>query len=322
MTIVQRSAVAVLGLVAFAASGCHQSGPDDPVPQRREPWSFGDSAGRKIVTKHFDIYSTLLDTGLEDALPDYLEAAYRQYVDLLPPANPDASRLATYVFQSRSQWERFTRQNSPQRYPVYRRIGAGGYSGGRPCVVYNVRRPYPLSVLAHEGMQKYFANQFATRIPAWLNEGMATYCESFDLAGDRITFTPTRNSFRINNLRDSLRTGRIMPLRALLATDAGSVIAEGQSAKTGSYYAQAWALLCYLRHGSGGEYREGFARMLAGIRDGDLPTVAQAAKIRADQPADTSFGEAVFRAYITEDLDAFSEGFESYLYELAGFKRG
>ena len=49
--------------------------------------------------------------------------------------------------------------------------------------------------------------------------------------------------------------------------------------------------------------------------------MARAAKIRAPQPAQTSYGEAVFRAYITENLAAFDESFEAYLYELTGYER-
>jgi hypothetical protein len=105
----------------------------------------------------------------------------------------------------------------------------------------------------------------------------------------------------------------------MLATDAGSVIAEGQSSQTRTYYAQAWALVCMLRHGEHGRYAAGFDHLLADIRSGELPTIAQAAKIRAAHPAATSFGEAVFRAYFEEDPHEFQPRYEAYLYKLVEF---
>ena len=60
--------------------------------------------------------------------------------------------------------------------------------------------------------------------------------------------------------------------------------------------------------------------MMADLVSGELPTMAQAAKIRAPEPGRTSYGEAVFRAYITEDLAEFDRGFEAYMHELAGFR--
>jgi hypothetical protein len=292
-----------------------------PVEREVGPWRFDGVEGRRVLTPHFAIYSTLADTPLEEALPDYLEAAYREYAALVPPKAGKAERLETYVFDQRSQWERFTARRFPGRFHVYRQITAGGYSEGTVCAVYYIRRPYTLSVLAHEGMHQYLAQNSDVRLPAWLNEGLATYCESFELPGGAVRFTPKRNTFRTNALREALQAGSVLRLREMLATDAGAVIVQGQSVKTRTYYAQAWALVMYLRHGAMGRYAGGFNRLMRDLATGEAPTMAQAAKIRAQEPAATSFGEAVFRAYITEDLDLFEEEFEGYLYGLAGFKR-
>lgn len=313
-------AVTLLGLGSLLASGCAVLKPAEPVVRSQETWSFGAHEGRKYVTAHFDIYSTLLDRSFEEALPAYLEAAHQEYVKLIPPNPQSPDHLQTYIFETRAQWERFAAHLFPTRFPVYRQIAAGGFSEGNVCAAYYIRRPYTLSVLAHEGLHQYVAQHCAVGLPAWLNEGLATYCESFDLPGDEVRFTPQRNSFRINALRDALQAKAVLPLRAMLATDAGAVIVEGRSVKTRTYYAQAWALVCYLRHGALGQYAAGFNRLLRDLSTGDVPVMAQAAKIRAPSPSSTSFGEAVFRAYITEDLDEFERGFERYLYELAGFR--
>ena len=313
--------VALAALALTLLGGCSLVGPAEPVVQAEEPWTFSRYEGHQFVTAHFDLYSTLTDADFEKALPAYLEAAYREYARLIPPKKGEDQRLQTYVFNTRAQWERFAATRFPARFPVYRQIAAGGFSEGNMCVAYYIRRPYTLSVLAHEGMHQYVAQNCAVTLPAWLNEGLATYCESFELPGDKVHFTPRRNTFRINALRDALQSDTVLPLRAMLATDAGAVIIERQSVKTRTYYAQAWALVCYLRHGALGKYAGGFNKLLDDLSTGDVPVMAQAAKIRAPSPSTTSFGEAVFRAYITEDLDGFEEGFEGYLYDLAGFRQ-
>lgn len=305
----------------LATAGCQRpdGAPVEVVTQEQE-WSFGKIPGRHLSTTHFDIYSTLTDKEFEAALPAYLEAAHTQYTELLPPpAGSDSERLQTYVFNSRRQWEAFARQRFPQKYPVYSRIAAGGFAEGNLCVTYYIQRMYTLSVLAHEGMHQYFGNHFDVTLPAWLNEGLATYCESFELPRGKPVFTPTRNSFRMNSLRDAIATNSLLPLEQLLATNAGLVLRQGQSQLTKAYYAQAWALVTFLQHGAGGRYADGFRRMLDGIVSGELPTMAQAAKIRAESPSTTSFGEAVFRAYITEELAGFEAEFQKYMNELVGF---
>ncbi len=306
--------------ILILTTGCESPAPTREVRFSSDSWSFRGYEGRKMQTDHFDVYSTLVDSGLEEALPAFLEAAYEQYSSLLPPPDGQFPRLQTYVFDNRVQWEQFTYDTFPTKYDIYRRINAGGYAEGNQCVIYYLRRMYTLSVLAHEGMHQYFANYFKVRLPAWLNEGLATYCESYDLPGGKPRFTPQRNTFRLNSLRQSLSAGAFLPIRDMLSTDAGQVVVQGRSRVTTTYYAQAWAMTVFIRHGAGGRYSAGFDRLLEGIVAGDMPRMAQAAKIRAPEPSKTSYGEAVFRAYITEDLEVFEREFKKYLYELAGFK--
>lgn len=310
-----------VGLSA-AGGGCATMATPAPETWTQESWSIGNTEGRLITTRHFAIHSTLHDKEFEAALPGFLETAYRQYASLIPPDPGRLERLPTYVFQHRQEWERFAAQQFPNRFGVYRRIMAGGFTEQDQCVAYYIKRTYTLSVLAHEGLHQYVAANCPARLPAWLNEGLATYCESFELPGDdRVAFTPRRNSYRLNAIREALQGGSILPLTEILATDAGEVIVEGQSVKTRTYYAQAWALTCYLRHEAGGRYSGGFEQLLQDLASGDVATMAQAAKIRAPEPARTSYGEAVFRAYISEDIAEVQAGFERFLYDLAGFRR-
>jgi hypothetical protein len=284
-------------------------------------WTYGRRTGVRLVTDHFEIYTTVDDEELQFALPMFLEAAYTQYTELVPPLATDGPRLETYIFANRAEWDRYVRENYPQRYRVYSRISEGGFADRNRCVAYYIRnrRIHTLSVIAHEGFHQYLGAMFSRPVPAWLNEGLACYCETFEVQKDVPVFTPTRNAIRANCLRASLASDSLLPLEEILATDAGRVIVRNKSAMTRAYYAQAWGLICMLRHGEDEKYRAGFEQMCADIGTRDFQIKAQAARIAAPEPDACSPGEALFRAYITTDLDAFEEEYHRYLREIVSF---
>ena len=86
-----------------------------------------------------------------------------------------------------------------------------------------------------------------------------------------------------------------------------------------TYYAQAWALIVFLRHGADRAYADGFDRMLADVAAARLSRRARAARLTTTAPAKTTFGENVFRAYITEDLTDFEAHFREFMIDLVGF---
>jgi len=311
-------AIATTALGIMLTSGCGGGTGDLDVAVTQEDWQYQHTPGVHLTTEHFDVYTTTEDQELRSYLPGFLEATYRQYADLLPPPPGEHPRLQTYLFANQRQWDSFVRRNFPQRYDVYARIQVGGFAEGGTCVAYNVQpRSYTLSVIANEGMHQYFGVHFEQRIPAWLNEGMACYCEGFDFRRGRPVFTPQRNTVRLNPLREALAGDTLLPLPELLATDAGQVIIQSRSRAVRTYYAQAWALIVYLRHGADGGYAERFEAMMADVAAGQLGRRARAARLTAPDPGAVHFGESVFRAYIDEDLDAFDERFRAFMAKLA-----
>jgi hypothetical protein len=201
---------------------------------------------------------------------------------------------------------------------VYGRIGVGGFAEHGSCVTYYTKpRGRTLTTIAHEGLHQYFGSHFEQRIPAWLNEGLATYCEGFELRRRQPIFTPRRNLTRLNSLREALAAETLMPLTELLDTNAGKVIVQAQSRVTRTYYAQVWALVVFLRHGAGGGHAAGFREMLDDVAAGRFATRVRAAGITAEKPSAALTGEGAFRAYITEDLAGFEKHYREFMAELA-----
>lgn len=304
--------------IALSAFGC-ASHPPVHAPATVVPWSEFGLIGRHYSTDHFDLISTLRDTEFEEALPTVLEATYAQYEATLPPCGEHEPRLTTYLFGTRSEWAQFARRRFPVRYEVYSRIRSGGFSEGGTSVSFYVSRSAALATLAHEGWHQYVSLRTSTPIPAWLNEGLACYHEAIEMPDLRPRFTPERNTFRINSLREAIQTDTLMSLREIVDTDAGRVISRHHAGVAQTYYAQAWALVTFLRHGAGGRFAPAFDRMLQDIAAEMLSARVSAAKVIASDAIDDTAGAATIYAYFGHTPEELADAYYDHLIRVAGF---
>ena len=307
-----RYAGMLLPLVLLAGCGAPAR---PPVTVRQSPWSpAAGIQGVRLETAHYDLKITARDLVLREILPTFLEATFAEYQRILPPPEGRHEKLDVYLFDTREQWAAFTRRFVPQRAHVYLYIKAGGYVDQQTAtaVVWDLGRDNTLTLLAHEGFHQYLTKYFPEPVVPWLNEGLATQWEAFDLKDGRPLFTPGLNYYRRNSLRETLAEPEgWIPLRKLLGMNAGeAVVQTGQV--TRGYYAQVWSLVLFLREGGDPRYSRGFARLLA-----DVGTDRNLAGVRAYQAgtpsaAGSSFGEMILRHYVTEDLDTFERAYRDF----------
>jgi len=293
-------------LTLLSAIGCAAGQHAAEIAVERRAWSSPvGTAGVRILTDHYDLRVTTRDELLRQYLPGFMETAYGEYRRLMPPARQSDDRLVTYLFGTRPEWAQFTKMFRPAQAYTYLHIHSGGYMDHATAtsVFWDIRRDRTLSLMAHEGLHQYLARHFSEPVPPWLNEGLATQFEDFELQGDRPTFTPHNNRMRKNSLREavSLPNG-LIPLPDLLGMDAGRAVRKtGQMAR--GYYAQVWSMIQFLRENR--TYREKFARLLADAGTQRMRTAVRAYRAATPNAAGISDGEAVFRQYITEDFDPF-----------------
>lgn len=305
-------------------SGCQrpatpQSESGRPVRFVREEWIFGPAKGAKLTSDHYVLYTTCTSKPLVDAMPGFLESCFLAYREVLPGEIPPDRKLDTYLFQSRWHWEKFTEQFSPQRAETYKKIRAGGYSERGVTISHYTGHRTSLSILAHEGFHQFAEATRGSNIPAWLNEGLACYFEAFDLdpRANRPLFRPETNHLRMRSLRNACTAKELIPLERILGTHAGIEVQE-RSAHVRSYYAQVWSLVLFLnRSDYSNAYRERFQALLreVGTEAMDCRTRAYLAE---NPDGNLSYGEAVFRAYIEDDLAKFQQAYDKYLQELLG----
>jgi len=314
--VARAAAVVLAGASCFWQSGCGQQQSPPPIQSQVTDWQFGRAQGQRLLTDHFAVYTTVQDALTLELLPVFMETAYRQYIGTAPATDVSERRLPVYLFNTRAEWERFTRSFIRDRARRYLQIRSGGYTRQDTCVAYYIRRELTLAVLAHEGFHQYVYRHFGPAVPAWLNEGLACYCENYVWKDDRPVFAPHANRFRINHLRRALVTGKLMPLAKILDADAGDVVMTTQR-EVQTYYAQVWSLVMFLQNGSDQGYAWGFARLMAELGTPALTATAQAQRA-ATGDREIGFGQAVFRAYITENLDEFTTRYLAYVRELTG----
>lgn len=308
----QLGALTAAALALIGLAGCATPKSRPVVPFEKEPWRYARTAGAKLTTAHYEIYTTLQDDLLVDALPGFVEAAYAHYAGLVPPARAPQEQMKVYLFVSRGQWEAFTRRFTGSRASVFLQVRNGGYSERGVSVIEYVRHEITFPLFAHEGFHQYLHHCVGARIPAWLNEGLAVYCEGqrWDAQGLK-SFDPAYNPSRRNDLATALIGNKAHSLRKLLQTDAGQMIA-GSSRSVATYYAQLWGLILFLQEGAGGKYAPGFQRLLAKLPELDIEQYARAAHIWSERPR-FNFGEDLFRNFISEDLETVEQEYFAYL---------
>jgi len=302
------------GLVA--AVGCSALAPPPAVPFASEDWTYHGSQGSKLTSQHYVLYTTCQSKPFVDTMPAFLETCWQAYTELVPIEKPPDRPLETYLFGKRWQWEQFTDEFAPQRAATYKRIRTGGYSERGITVSHYGNRRSTLSVLAHEGLHQYLEATRGARIPAWLNEGLATRFEAFELDADnRPIFDARRNYLRLNGLRSAMNADARAPLEEILSTHAGVEIRK-ESSHVRGYYSQVWSLVLYLLEPPAtNPYYDGFQLLLRELGT-DAMTRRTRAFLAADSEGRMSEGEAVFRAYITNDLKTFQTDYEQFLHRL------
>ncbi len=312
------SRVQLLGLLAIAltgASGCKSASAPPPVAFTSEDWSYQGAKGRKLTSDHYELFTTCKSKPFVDAMPGFMETCWSAYEKLISPFAPP-KKCETYLFGSRRQWEQFTEEFAPARAAIYKRIRSGGYSERGLTVSHYDTQRSTLSVLAHEGLHQYLEVVRSREVPAWLNEGLACYFEAFELdAHNRPTFTPTKNSLRSPGLREALTGKNLIPLKEILGTHAGIEV-QKKAVQVRNYYSQEWALIVMLmRPKKENSYHDAFQLLLAEMGTDTMLRKANA-MMAADTEGGMTLGEAVFQAYLSDDLAGFQAEYEAYLHKL------
>jgi hypothetical protein len=283
-----------------------------------EPWNSCYGPGLKLTSKHYRIYTTLMDSVMLKGLPGFLESAYRAYNSQLPQPMEIKTKFAIYLFADRRQWEDFTRSFANDQAEMFCKIKAGAYYHKGACVLYDIGRERTLSALAHEGWHQFNSRCFRFRLPSWLDEGIAMLFETHGSQGDMFYFEPKENMYRLHGLRKTLTQDKMIPLTELIAMNPGDVLATDQAKPVMAFYSQAYALVRFLQEAAYGRWRGAYRCLLLDGLKGDWPLDEVSRRIATDRNVPKTVlwnrivGRGLFEDYVGDDFEQIEKEYLAF----------
>ena len=295
---------------------------DVPSVQATETWQNEYGPGIIIKTRHYRIYTTLLDPLMLRQLPGFMESAHRAYQNQLPEPIETQTAFDTYLFDTRSQWEDFTKTFVPRQWPVYLKIQKGAYYLNGRCVAYNIGRTRTFAVLGHEGWHQFNSRHFTFRLPSWLDEGISTLFETCRYDRGVFHFEPGRNLGRLGALRKTILDDSMIPLPSLIGLNPGQVVSGSDTDAVMAFYAQSYALVRFLREDNYGRRLANYHNLLLAALRGNWPLDDTLKRIASDRniPMTVNFNRFVsprlFSLYIDSDMAALEEQYLAFCKKL------
>ncbi|MCH2142097.1 MAG: DUF1570 domain-containing protein [Phycisphaerales bacterium] len=230
----------------------HQA-PPAGSPIRVQSWEFMGDAGLRLETSRWDIRTTIDEPTLHARLPVMLEsgldAMCDQFVTSAGPLPPPREVMITCLLGDRRQWSNMSAMLIPAHAEAMKSLQRGGYTSQGVAVLYDIdRRSHCRNTIAlamHEGWHQYAQTALHSRLPAWLDEGLATNMEGFRMHTDGFEIDHTANRQRERRYWWIKYRGRQIPLADLLRSDPHVALAKGSRSLL-DYYAQVWAFMRFM----------------------------------------------------------------------------
>lgn len=285
-------------------------------------WTNPYGPGLKLTTAHYEIFTTLLEPLVLRTVPGFIESAYWGYNDQLPKPIETASKFTVYLFADRQQWESFTHTFAGEQAPVFCKIKTGAYYLNGACVIYDIGRKRTLSAIGHEGWHQFNSRHFRYRLPSWLDEGIAMLFESSTYENGVFSFDPARNYQRLGALSETLGSTELIPLKELIATSPGEVLATDQAEAVMAFYSQSYALVRFLREARHGERLTCYHRLLWGGLLGEWPLDKSDGRTAENRNLPRTIhwnrlvGSRLFEYYVGDDFDRLQREYLAYCHQM------
>jgi hypothetical protein len=239
--------------ILFVAWGCS-------APQSRSAAGTSGAAWREIRSAHFVLSTDASSEETRDSLADF-ETTYETLRTILFAGDPGGARpVHVVLFAHSADLRRFLPAGTIAAFfPALPDDPESNPTMLLETSVSDEARRIFLHEMTHAFIERTFS-----RIPLWLNEGLAKYFETMRIEPDRVVVGNPILEFNI-------AANQMPSLPSLLTADTGKFYAgrdahsvEGLYQQT-SYYAAAWYLVHMFMHGKA-EYRERFHDFLDALK--------------------------------------------------------
>jgi tetratricopeptide (TPR) repeat protein len=274
MTVELRSGA---GVRAYASSQAQ-------VPTRAPEHDPPSSRWLRVWSSNFVAVGDAPEAVLREAVTELevFRSATFGLSSVLPTPRFRATPPLLFLFRNDSAFADY----QPRDFNGRRRTNVRGYYANDPAGAYMVtaadgrRLGDRLAVVLHEYAHDVFQFTLGSRLPPWLDEGLAELCGSIGSGGG----SPTAARFlgrpldtRVNNIR---RAGPL-PVAQLLQVNAGALATWGPR-DTGRFYSTSWLLVHYLLLGRDDRRPGDVPAFLAAVETGLSPADAFREAFRVD----------------------------------------
>ena len=218
----------------------------------------------RVETEHYHVRT---DVGRQftELVGQHMEAIYKAYT----------SRFGGYKLKVHEKFvvRVFARQaDYNAAVPDKLRGSAGGFiSADKMLLSYKESRTDEevFRTLYHEGFHQFLYSSIAQECPLWVNEGLAEYFSEATWNGRRFT-TGQVPVQRLHVVQSALKAGKHIPLEVLFRTDSDQWFRNIRAARTRAslQYCEAWSVVHFLIHASGGRHRPRLLDYLRRISEG------------------------------------------------------
>ena len=317
-TIVTLLLTAVVGCAS--ASPSRWNGPTAQATAEIEPWTFTTARkavpGKIIATDHYAIHTTVIDAVFLNSMAQLMEGAWQQYRALTPGLTPSEWPLTSYLFAERSEWAAFTADRTGGDAAIYLQINRGGYTVRDWFVSYYMGDTSTFAVAAHEGWHQFVARNFRTRLPPFLEEGIATTFENVRWSDGLPRWDLSSNLNRQQKLQRAITMRQLFPLSKLITMHAGDVVGMPPG-KIEAFYAQDWAFALFMLNGNNGAHRDSLKRLLSDTANGTAYLKSELPHSVFPDAWQPSSVQPLLVRYLREDWPTIDAQYTAYIHRLA-----
>ncbi|MEM6551570.1 MAG: DUF1570 domain-containing protein [Planctomycetota bacterium] len=230
---------------------------------------------RVFETQHYRIH-TNLPRGEAKPFGQHMDRLAEQYTRRFRElGQPPAAPLPLYLLATADDY-----RNLLQHFGI-NAANSGGmffvthHHHGLATFTHSPNHHHTLKTLQHEGFHQFVFSTLGTRVPTWLNEGLAQYFEDAVLVRDSMELG-LASPQRIARIKRAIHSGQALPLNRLLTLtprDWAHALRTDPAASS-RIYAQAWSLVYFLIHGEDGRHLPALQRYLRELAAGAEPDTA------------------------------------------------
>lgn len=232
--------------------------------------AFAGVKFRRYESDHYKVATTLSES-VAKIISDHMDLVYKEYQRRFSEEFKlrKKGKMNLYLFQTQKQYEQFLShyglngRNSGGMFFVTHRVrGLATFVGKRSMT-------QTLRVLQHEGFHQFAVDHISSKMPVWLNEGLAEYFEDGLLTdkGLRVGFA---NARRLSSIKAAMKRGKMVPLDKLLKMS-GKQWREtliGDPDQSELLYDQAWSFVYFLSQEKQGKYQKSLVNYMKKVRAG------------------------------------------------------